>query len=59
MPSWSTPKPLPEKAPSRADEASAIERVRRLLEQLFAGRPRAERDAEEPSLEDRAVLVEQ
>lgn len=37
MPSWSIPKRLPEKV-------SALERARRALEQIFASRPRAERE---------------
>jgi hypothetical protein len=50
MPSWSIPKPLPEKVSSRADDAaSAVERARRVLEQMFASRPRPEREADEPS----------
>ena len=45
MPSWSIPKSLPENGSGRTDEAaSAVERARRLLEQIFASRPRAERD---------------
>ena len=49
MPSWSIPKTLPEKVAGQAEEAtSAVERARRLLEQIFAGRPRAERDEGEP-----------
>lgn len=45
MPSWSTPKPLPEKVSSQAGAAaSAVERARRALEQIFANRPRPERE---------------
>jgi hypothetical protein len=45
MPSWSIPKPLPEKVSDRVDDAaSAVERARRVLEQIFASRPRAERE---------------
>ena len=45
MPSWSTPKPLPEKVSSQVGAAaSAVERARRALEQILASRPRAERD---------------
>ena len=46
MPSWSESNPPPERvAPPAGAAATAIERVRRLLEQLVAGQPR---DAKQP-----------
>jgi len=47
MPSWSTSDPPSDKTATQpaGGTAAAIERVRRLLEQLFSGRPSDDRPA--------------
>ncbi|HWN22753.1 MAG TPA: hypothetical protein VNP93_12325 [Gaiellaceae bacterium] len=47
MPSWSASNPPSDKlaTPPGTGSATAVERVRRLLEQLFAGRPNDHRPA--------------